>query len=53
MKQQIFRFIRSPWPHAVFGAANMLFGIVQDSPLNVIVGAFGVALAILAYEDTI
>lgn len=50
---KFFSFLHTPWLFAVLGAGNILAGIVQDSPGNMIIGMFGIVLAITTYEENI
>ena len=51
--RRLLNFLHKPWPFAVIGAGNILFGIVQDNPFSMLVGMFGIVLAITTYEENI
>lgn len=50
---KFLNFVHKPWPFAVLGAGNILFGIAQDNPFSMLVGMFGIFLAITTYEENI
>ena len=43
--------LRRPWPHALVGSVCLVLGMAMDDPLLVLMGSWGVVIALITITD--